>query len=77
MVTCDRDALLEKLYDEMEMDLQVGSCSVWFHHTPFSVNESHAKLEVSHELSYHARHIKTEFHCDVQNFNLLFTFHNI
>lgn len=29
MVTCDRDILLEKLYDEMERELQVGSSSIF------------------------------------------------
>lgn len=30
IATCDRDTLLEKLYDQMERELQVGSSSVFF-----------------------------------------------
>lgn len=29
MATCDREALLEKLYDQMERELQVGSSSIY------------------------------------------------
>ena len=31
MATCDRDAVLENLYNEMEQEMQVGRSSVWFY----------------------------------------------
>lgn len=30
MPICDRDSLLEKVYDQMERELQVGSSFTWF-----------------------------------------------
>lgn len=33
METRDRDALLEKLYDQMERELQVNFFSMWFLYT--------------------------------------------
>lgn len=51
MATCDRDALLEKLYDQMERELQVGSPFSSFYTFILFIYFRVMRLIVTHSIS--------------------------